>query len=82
MKITCPHCTGSGTSPSTGEICHVCDGDQTVEAKGTHTITEAHAVETYTIAVSTEGKVDDILETVDQIKEKVDEIKTVVDGLS
>ena len=82
MEITCPHCDGSGTSPLTGEICHVCDGSKTVEAKGTHTITEAHAIETYTVAVSTEEKVDDILETVGQIKEKVDEIKTVVDGLS
>jgi len=81
MEITCPHCEGSGTSPSTGELCHVCDGEKTVEAKGTHTITEAHAIETYTIAVSTEGKVDDILEEVGEIKEKVDEIKAVVDAL-
>lgn len=81
MEITCPHCDGSGTSPLTGEICHVCDGDRTVEAKGTHTITEAHAIETYIKAVSTEGKVDDILVTVNDIKEKVDEIKAVVDAL-
>ena len=81
MEITCPHCSGSGTSPLTGELCHVCDGSQTVEAKGTHTITEAHAIETHAIAVRTEEKVDDILETVGEIKEKIDEVKEVVDEL-
>ena len=81
MEITCPHCSGTGTSPSTGEICHVCDGDQTVEAKGTHTIVEAHAIETYTKVVSIEGKVDDILDKFNDISERVDEIKTVVDAL-
>ena len=65
----------------TGEICHVCDGSQTVEAKGTHGITEAHAIETYVVAVSTEEKVDDLIVTVDDIKEKVDEIKAAVDAL-
>lgn len=74
MEITCPHCDGSGVSPSTGEICHVCDGGETVEAKGTHTIVEAYVIETY-------SKADDILVMVNDIKEKVDEIKAVVDGL-
>ena len=34
MDMTCTHCNGTGTSPVTGQDCHVCLGSGVIEVSG------------------------------------------------
>jgi len=74
MDVTCPHCKGTGTSPTSGETCHVCGGDGDIEAKGAHTITQAHAMEMYAQGVILLVKADDIMDRCNDIRNKCNDI--------
>ena len=80
-EIDCPHCLGSGTSPTSGMTCHTCGGDGDVAPLGTNKLSEVHSIESHTLLVALTEVVNDIKDKVDDIKEKVDEIKEVVDEL-
>ena len=73
-EIQCPHCHGTGTSPTSGETCHVCGGDGDVAPKGLHKITEAHAVEIHTRLEELITTVGDLADVVNDIKDKCDDI--------
>ncbi len=72
MEITCSQCKGTGISLSTGESCHVCGGDGTIEAEGVHEISEAHVIAIFDIVTRVETKLDTLQDDITAIKAKVD----------
>ena len=81
MEITCPHCLGTRTSPATGETCYVCGGDGTIEADGTHGITEAYVIAAYEKIVELETKLNNIDTKLDTIDLQLDAIELKIDEL-
>ncbi len=74
MQIIDTYCEGTGIEPGTEEdVCHVCNGSKTVEAKGSHGIAEAYSIAAYEKTLEIETKVDDILDKCGDIFEKVSE---------
>ena len=74
MEIMCPHCLGTGISPITNETCHICNGDNNVEAYGDHAIIQAHVIEAYTQIVVLQATVAVLADVVADIKNKCDDI--------
>ena len=73
-EMTCYHCHGTGTSPYTGNSCHVCGGDGIMPVKDDHSMYAW-------LREATNARVEDLETKLDALQADMDIIKPQIDAL-